>query len=140
MMVLGWLFFGFFGYLVFVFVIYCVKLLLGNYQIVVFGLVFVKGKVLKLLVSCLDCGIGQWCIDCDVGFYFVIIFLGGKGDDELCVEGEVMVEYLVEYGIFCECVVVENQVVNIDENIFLSWQVMFIQVRLVLLWCVEVVC
>ena len=128
-MALGWLSFGFLGYLASVFVIHRAKPLPGNHQIVVLGSALVKGKVPKLLASRLDRGIGQWRTDRDAGFHSVIIPSGGKGDDEPRAEGEAMAEYLVEHGIPRECVVVENQAANTDENISLSRQVMPTQVR-----------
>ena len=111
------------------FVIHRAKPLPGNHQIVVLGSALVKGKVPKLLASRLDRGIGQWRTDRDAGFHSVIIPSGGKGDDEPRAEGEAMAEYLVEHGIPRECVVVENQAANTDENISLSRQVMPTQVR-----------
>ena len=128
-MALGWLSFGFLGYLASVFVIHRAKPLPGNHQIVVLGSALVKGKVPKLLASRLDRGIGQWRTDRDAGFHSVIIPSGGKGDDEPRAEGEAMAESLVEHGISRECVVVENQAANTDENISLSRQVMPTQVR-----------
>lgn len=123
-MVLGWLSFGFLGYLASVLAVHRAKPLPGEHQIIVLGSALVHGKVPRLLANRLDRSIDQWRTDDAAGFHSVIIPSGGKGEDEPRAEGEAMANYLIEHGIPGECIVVEDKAANTDENISLSRELM----------------
>ena len=78
-MVLGWLSFGFLGYLASVLAVHRAKPLPGEHQIIVLGSALVHGKVPRLLANRLDRSIDQWRTDDAAGFHSVIIPSGGKG-------------------------------------------------------------
>lgn len=121
---LGWLSFGFLGYLASVVAVHRARPLPGNHRIIVLGSGLVNGKVPRLLAGRLDRAVDQWRTDHDAGYRSVLIPSGGKGDDEPRAEGTAMAEYLLDHGVPAEAILVEDRARNTEENLRYSRELM----------------
>lgn len=120
LLAVGWLSFGFLGFLASGVALGRRRCAPGPHHLVVLGAGLINGRVPRLLGGRLDRAVDQWRADRAAGYESLIIPSGGQGSDESRAEGDAMAEYLSEHGVPAGAIRIEDRASTTAENLRFS--------------------